>query len=89
MHVLTYGRKRLVRKIFNQENAEKKIHFDALKALKEIDKNKLGGSADTLKIFIDCDMAASHVYRVFDFAQLFAAAACCQNREIFDYLLRL
>ncbi len=87
MHVLTDGRKRLVRKIFNQEDTEKKIIFDALRALQEINKDKLGRSADALKIFIDCDMAASHVYRVFDFAQLFAAAACCQNREIFDYLL--
>ncbi len=88
MHVLTDGRKRLVRKIFNQEDTEKKIIFDAFKALEEIDKDKLGRSADALKIFIDCNMAASHVYRVFDFAQLFAAAAYWENREIFDYLLQ-
>ena len=48
-----------------------------------------GKSSEALKIFIDCDIAAEHEYRVFDFAQLFAGAARWENREIFDYLIRV
>ncbi len=65
-----------------------KINFDAVfQQIKLCRENGIKGRfSDALKLFIDCDMAARNKYRVFDFAYIFACAACFENKEIFDYL---
>ena len=65
-----------------------KINFDEVfRQIKLCRENGIKGRfSDALKLFIDCDMAARNKYRIFDFAQLFACAACFENKEIFDYL---
>ena len=95
INALTKGHRGLIEKIFNNQEkpSYKNMSFDEI--LEEIDKDKKWGesgikgrSSDALKIFIDCESAARHQYRVFDFAQLLAAAACRENREIFDYSIQ-
>ena len=94
-YALAYGRSQLVRKIFDDGELDYyDIPFRAIFRVDPVDKlcgewRIKGKSSEALKIFIDCDIAAQHEYRVFDFAQLFAGASLWENREIFDYLMNV